>query len=346
MSIEHHPIPGLQFADGFPLEVRPTQAGMSFSQLSADQLHSLVQQLELTGALLFRGFDDPDVAGFQAFAAGFGDPLLSYEFGSTPRTQVTGEGVYTSTEYPAQRTISLHNEQAYTTQWPMRIWFYSAQVADHGGETPIADSRQVYQRLDAALRKRFEDRGLRYVRHYGNGLDVDWPQVFNTDDPAQVDAFCRTQGIQAQWLDDGCLRTAQQCQAVAVHPRTRDRVWFNQAHLFHMSALEPEIQDVLLETVGEEGLPRNVYYGDGQPIEVSALDEVRGVLDECKVIFPWQQGDVMMLDNMLAAHAREPFSGERRVVVAMAQAHGLDQKERQRLESICAPPLQPEGVLL
>jgi hypothetical protein len=29
-----------------------------------------------------------------------------------------------------------------------------------------------------------------------------------------------------------------------------------------------------------------------------------------------------MLDNMLAAHARAPFKGPRKVLVAMAQGHG------------------------
>ena len=38
------------------------------------------------------------------------------------------------------------------------------------------------------------------------------------------------------------------------------------------------------------------------------------------MIFPWEPGDVMILDNMSVAHAREPFLGEREIVVAMADA--------------------------
>lgn len=311
----------LAIEEGFPVRVSPAAAPLSLAR-AGDSLRALVaRRLEQDGALLFSGFTDPGVAGFQAFAASFGHPLLSYEFGSTPRSRVAGE-VYTSTEYPAHRSIPLHNEQAYTTEWPMRIWFYCAQAAAVGGETPIADSRRIYQRIDPALRRRFAERGLRYVRNYGNGLDVDWPQVFNTDDPRQVEAFCRSKGIDLHWKDDGGLRTSQRCQAVARHPRTGDWVWFNQAHLFHVSALEPDMQEVLLETVGEDNLPRNVYYGDGTPLESSALEDIRGVLDECRICFPWRTGDVLMLDNMLCAHAREPFQGPRKVVVAMAEGHG------------------------
>ena len=139
-----------------------------------------------------------------------------------------------------------------------------------------------------------------------------------------VEAYCRAHKIGWEWKEDGELRTRQVCQAVAQHPVTRDWVWFNQAHLFHVSNLPPEVRESLLEIVDEEDLPRNVYYGDGSPIEPSVLDEVRGVLEEAKVSFPWYSGDVLMLDNMLAAHARSPFSGPRKVVVAMAQGHGAD----------------------
>lgn len=322
-SVEERAAPvTLTLQEGVPLQVSPDAPGVSLGS-AFDVIRPLVdQRLERDGGILFRGFTDPGVEGFQTFAAGFGHPLLNYEFGSTPRTRVTGGGVYTSTEYPAHRTIPLHNEQAYTREWPLRIWFYSAQVAQSGGETPIADSREIYRRIDPMLRRRFDRLGLKYVRNYGGGLDVDWQQVFNSNDPRAVETWCRERGIECLWSDGGHLRTSQVCQATAVHPRTGDLVWFNQAHLFHVSALEPELREILLETVGEESLPRNVYYGNGQPLEETALEEVRGVLDECKVVFPWQRGDVLMLDNMLMAHAREPYTGARKVVVAMAESHG------------------------
>ena len=309
----------LRLEAGFPLRVQPGQPGASLvSEFEA--LRNVVDRsLERDGAILFSGFAPEGVEGFQRFAASFGHPLLNYEFGSTPRSQVDGKGVYTSTEYPAHRSIPLHNEQAYTTEWPMRIFFYCAKAAVSGGETPIADSRRVFQRINPALRKRFEEKHLMYVRNYGNGLDLAWQQVFNTDRHSDVETYCRTRGIQCDWNEDGDLRTRQVVQGVAQHPRSKDWVWFNQAHLFHLSNLDEDMQEILLDTVGEEGLPRNVYYGDGSPLEADALAEIRGVLGECEVVFPWQTGDVLMLDNMLTAHSRKPFSGERKVVVAMAE---------------------------
>lgn len=311
-------LPGVR--GDLPLLVQARHEGIDLQDTLAELRVLSTERLEKCGGLLLRGFHVGGAERFREFAAGFGHPLLKYEFGSTPRSNVTS-GVYTSTEYPAHQHIPLHNEQAYTREWPMRIWFYCVQAALVGGETPVADSREVYRRVPQAIRERFTERGLMYVRNFGNGLDVAWEQVFNTDNQQEVEAYCRQHSIECEWKDDGELRTRQLCQAVARHPRTAEWVWFNQAHLFHISNLPQEVRENLLEVVDEEDLPRNVYYGDGSPIEDSLLDEVRGVLEETKVVFPWYSGDVLMLDNMLAAHARSPFSGPRKVVVAMAEGH-------------------------
>ncbi|MFJ4351871.1 TauD/TfdA family dioxygenase [Pseudomonas sp. NPDC089428] len=304
-----------------PLLVEAPHAGLDLNE-ALQPIRELVDRHLLdAGGILFRGFQVGGAEAFRSFAGGFGHPLLNYEFGSTPRSNVT-QGVYTSTEYPPHQKIPLHNEQAYTREWPMKIWFYSMIAAESGGETPIADSREVFRRIDPRIHERFNRHGLMYVRNFGNGLDVPWEQVFNSDDPAVVEAYCQRHAISCDWKDDGELRTRQICQAVARHPRTGEDVWFNQAHLFHVSNLPPEVRESLLEIVDEEDLPRNVYYGDGSPIEDSILDEVRGVLDECTIAFPWQEGDVLMLDNMLAAHARSTFTGKRKVIVAMAEGHG------------------------
>lgn len=270
------------------------------------------------GAVLFRGFTKPSVAEFNAFARSFGHELASYEFASTPRSKIE-TGVYSSTEYPADQWIPQHNEQAYTLRWPLKIWFYCDIPAEEGGQTPVVDSRVVYQRLRPELRELFADKKLMYVRNYGNGLDLPWQDVFQTDDRSGVEAFCRGQNIQWEWLDDGRLRTRQICQAVARHPVTGEFLWFNQAHLFHVSNLSPDVRESLLEIVEEEDLPRNVYFGDGSPIDESLLEEVRTVYREGLFAFPWQEGDVLMLDNMLVTHGRAPFKGKRRVLVAMAE---------------------------
>ncbi|MGS0743044.1 TauD/TfdA family dioxygenase [Glaciimonas sp. GG7] len=321
MQIQAIETVGLSIEAGFPFRISPVTPGASVADL-LPQLHAMTEtHLHEVGAILFTGFGVGGADAFQHFAASFGHPLLNYEFGSTPRSKVGG-GIYTSTEYPAHQHIPLHNEQAYTREWPMKIWFYCDVAAQLGGETPIADSRAVYRDIAPEIRQRFIDKGLLYVRNYGNGLDLPWQRVFNTDSTAEVEAYCHAHDIGFEWSDDGDLRTSQRCQGVGQHPVTGESVWFNQAHLFHISTLDADTREILLDSVGEENLPRNVYYGDGSPIADTELDHVRAVLEKHTIAFAWQQGDVLMLDNMLAAHARAPFTGPRKVMVAMAEGHG------------------------
>ncbi len=308
-----------------PVLMEPAVAGQPLMEAFAELQPEILRQVQRVGGVLLRGFDVPSVATFQQFAAAFA-PLQSYEFGSTPRTAVSS-GIYTSTEYPAHQHIPLHNEQAYTREWAMKIWFHCVTAPPVGGETPIADSRAIYRRMPPALRERFAQ-GLLYVRNYGD-FDLPWQQVFNTENPAEVEESCRRMGVQWEWKDDGELRTSQLCQGVEQHPVSGEMVWFNQAHLFHVSNLQPEVRESLEDVLGADNLPRNVYFADGSPIADGLLDEVRAVLAAETVIFPWQAGDVLMLDNMLAAHARTPFSGPRKVVVAMAEPHGNLQRTLQ-----------------
>jgi alpha-ketoglutarate-dependent taurine dioxygenase len=306
-----------------PALLSPSRAGEPLLEAFAPLRADIDALLTRIGGVLLRGFEVPDVDAFRAFAASFGHPLLAYEFGSTPRSAVGG-GIYTSTEYPAHQHIPLHNEQAYTREWPMKIWFHCVTAAPEGGETPIADSRAIWREMPEPIRRRFAP-GVQYVRNYGE-FDVPWQQVFNTERRDEVEAWCTRSGIRFEWKPDGGLRTTQLCQATAVHPHTGETVWFNQAHLFHVSNLPPEVRESLEELLGADEMPRTACFADGSPIPDAMLDEVRAVLAAQTVSFRWQAGDVLMLDNMLAAHARAPFKGPRKVVVAMAEPHGnLDQ---------------------
>jgi ribulose-5-phosphate 4-epimerase/fuculose-1-phosphate aldolase/alpha-ketoglutarate-dependent taurine dioxygenase len=218
---------------------------------------------------------------------------------------------------------------SYTTSWPLKIAFCCAQPADEGGETPVADSRRVYELIDPRVREMFTNRGVMYVRNFNESLDLRWQDFFQTEDERAVEDYCREADIRFEWTEGGGLRTRQVCQAVAAHPRTRETVWFNQAHLFHVSNLEPQVREYLLENFGEENLPRNAYFGDGSAIPPAALEEIRAAYGRAQIVFDWQAGDVLMLDNMLYAHGRNPFEGERRVLVAMADPFGrLPQRPR------------------
>jgi hypothetical protein len=87
--------------------------------------------------------------------------------------------------------------------------------------------------------------------------------------------------------------------------------------------MAPALRESLLALFDERSLPRNVYYGDGSPIEDAVVDEINRVYWRNAIGFTWRAGDILMLDNMLIAHARNPYSGPRKIVVAMAEMRAL-----------------------
>ncbi len=288
----------------------------------SDHRAELEARLLEHGALLFRGFDVACVAKFEAFANAISTHQSDYVYRSTPRTSI-GNGIFTATEYPPNETISLHCENAYQRSWPLKVAFCCLTAAASGGETPLADMREVSRRIGARLLDHFEAKKVRYVRHYRAHVDIPWETVFQTSDRRQLAAFCTDNGIEHEWLDDDTLRTAQVNQGVACHPITNDRVFFNQAHLFHISNLEASLAQAIIGFFGEARLPRNACYGDGSAFDLADLEHIRHAYRACAITFQWQRGDVLLVDNMRFAHGRHPFTGERKVVVSLLDPYHL-----------------------
>ena len=307
-------------AEPFPLVLSPGVENVNLVRWAETSREHVEKELLRHGALLFRGFEVNGVEGFEQFARAISPELLDYRERAAPRIEV-GTNIYTSTEYPAEHPIPLHHEMSYSHNWPTKIWFHCVQAASERGATPIADDRKVFKRIDQTIKDTFMKKKVMYTRNYGEGVDLGWQEAFQTTDRSLVEDYCRKAHTEFEWKAGDRLKTRQVRQAVAVHPKTGEMVWFNHAHMFHISNVVPDVRAALLEQFREEDLPRNAYYGDGTSIETSVLNQIRGVYEEEAVAFPWEEGDIMMLDNFLTTHGREPFVGPRKIVVAMAELY-------------------------
>lgn len=308
------------FSEGqsLPLVIKPAVKNLSLCIWAANNVDFIQESCLKHGAILFRNFDVSSAADFEQVIQSISGEVMQYQERSSPRSKVSGN-VYTSTDYPADQRIFPHNEHSYALTFPLKLYFCCQVPAPEGGETPLADTRKILRLLSPKIRERFIQKQWMYVRNFGDGFGLPWQTVFQTEDKLMVEQYCKQARIECQWRDKNRLRTRQVRPAVAEHPKTGETVWFNHATFFHVSTLEPSVREALLAGFAEEDLPNNTYYGDGSSIEPDVLEALReAYMKEC-VTFRWEKGDVVMLDNMLTAHARRPFVGPRKVVFGMAE---------------------------
>jgi len=302
-----------------PIEVQPSIDGLDLVAWCQQNKHVVDEMLLKHKAILFRRFGVETINLFNNLVTALYDgSLMEYKDRSTPRQELA-QKVYTSTVYPAERRIALHNEGTYWVKWPLKLIFCCINEPDEGGETPIADSSRIYNRIPPTIREKFAQKHILYVRNYNDGFGLTWQDAFQTQDHKLVEEYCYQNRIEFEWKSNNRLRTRQVRRAIAQHPRTGEYVWFNHAAFFHVSSLDPAIRDVLVREFCEEDLPYNTYYGDGSPIESSVLEALRAAYQEETVQFSWKKGDVMIIENMSVCHGRAPYSGSRKVVVAMAE---------------------------
>jgi alpha-ketoglutarate-dependent taurine dioxygenase len=310
-------------AEGFPFAVN-FDAASSIAEV-AGWYNTHADFIEKTllekGAILFRGTGADTVPGFEELTGSISEKFRNYVDGNYPRRNLQGH-VYISTEYDPKYDITLHNELSYSVKWPSKLFFGCIIPPGSGGETPLADSREICRIMNPDLLEELETRKVRYVRnlHGGEGMGPSWQQTFETTDRNVVEAHCREMAIDFEWKKNGGVKLIHVRPATRLHPVTGERVWFNQVDQYHPSHFIPEIYEALMLVTGgdEEQLPLYASYGDGARISDSTIKEIIDTIDKAVVIRPWEKGDFVILENMLVAHGRKSYTGDRQIVVSMA----------------------------
>ncbi|MDQ3663267.1 MAG: TauD/TfdA family dioxygenase [Actinomycetota bacterium] len=271
------------------------------------------------GALVVRGLGLCDVTQTGAVFQRLTDGLMTEREAFAARQSHPG-GLYSSAKWPANQPMCMHHELSYTLEVPGLMLFACLTAPTSGGATAVADSPTVLAALPADLVEQFERDGWMLTRSYNDEIGASIGEAFGTDDRRAVESYCRANRIEFEWQPDGSLRTRQRRSAVVRHPATGQRCWFNQVAFLSEWTLTPEVREFLVDVYGDDGLPFNTRFGNGDPIGEEVVQLLNEVYEANTARDPWQAGDLMLVDNIRTAHNREAYEGPREVLVAMADA--------------------------
>lgn len=284
------------------------------------------------GALLVRGLGLHDVEEVGVVFRQLGRPMIEREAFAT--RQRYADGLYSSSKWPPSQPMCMHHELSYALEFPSLMLFACLTAPSEEGATPLADETVIGRALPADLVDRFERLGWLLVRNYNDEIGASIAEAFGSDEHQAVESYCRAQAIRFEWQPDGALRTWQRRSAVVRHPRTGQRCWFNQIAFLNEWTIDPEVREYLVDVYGEDGLPFNTRFGNGDPIDPDIVQTINEVYTAHTVRDAWQSGDLMLVDNIRTAHARERFEGPREVLVGMADALNV---------ADCSPTIEVAG---
>lgn len=323
--------------DKLPLVIEPKNPGTTVKDLVnilKEENKFFKDNMLKYGGLLFRNFPthtiDDFISVMKALDTG---EFVDYIGGGAPRNKIK-EGVYTSTEAPPAIKIHLHNELSFAENYPSHIYFYCETPPAEKGETFIGDARKIYRSVDPSLREKLEEKKLKYIsRYYYKSAFMDfinkiqrghktWIDVFETDQKRVVEEQCKKNNISYKWHRNDWLEICRIRPPFHIHPKTKEKVWFNQVHLFNYN---PRFIGwwryvaMRLFYFRKDMLVDEARYADDTPITLKEIYQILDVLDKHSIYFPWQKGDIMALDNILTMHGRAPFQGKRRILTAMTK---------------------------
>jgi alpha-ketoglutarate-dependent taurine dioxygenase len=328
----------------FVIEARTEKADISRDEFLAwvgQNRQWIDEKLRKHGAVLFRGFRSLKGAeDFEAVMKAASHTLLDYAGGTTPRSAVSGK-IVSSTDAPPHLTIGLHQEMSYLEPSPSfpdptpdKVAFFCEIEPGGGGQTPICDMRVVLQKLPQDLVERFESKGLILTRQLPEtkeaGYEVTWPTMFGTADRGEAEAFAAKRGWQLAWSDDGGVRVYQKPSPTTKRHRvTGEKIWFNQAHLLHKEYapwngdfLGPSPEQKAEADRLRPAMSKRFFYqsthADGSEIRVDDLETIRQTIDETMTMFDWKAGDLLICDNKLVSHGRQPYTPPRKILAALA----------------------------
>ncbi|KAG7763436.1 hypothetical protein KL931_005110 [Ogataea haglerorum] len=289
------------------------------------------EQLKNHGVVVLRhtGTTDPEVISryVEAIATSSGDAEFEQTGATAKRTIVTPH-LSTANEGPSGMTIYQHNEFSRFLKYPSKLFFVCTRYKASGGSTPLVHGGELF----AALEQIYPD----FLTELGNkGLYMKQTWPLETDNnTAWRDYFCFGRNLDR----DEDLETQKKKASVLGEEFVSRDYYFDENNdlivgqhskpIRSYKASETESYPVLFNSIvayyGDAKFKSNAYhktaaleYDNSMPIPEKYLDEL--VEQSIKLAYhhEWQEGDIAIVDNLQVSHGREPWAGERHILVSM-----------------------------
>lgn len=243
-----------------------------------------------------------------------------------------GHGVYSAPHWPADREQCLHHEQGYGIDFPRVLLIACLVPAQTGGAMLVGDTRAMLDQLPPDLVERFRATGWLLERNFRPYFGLPWSAALGVSTPEAAEKICAARLVGFSWESDGALHLVQRRSSVVSHPVTGAECWFNDIGFFSQWSVDAEERQVLLKAFGDRGIPFNTRFGDGEALSEPSWRRVLDGYDAVMRRLQWQAGDLLLIDNVLCAHGREPYTGDWELAVAPAETVALAK---------CSPTVTP-----
>ena len=322
MNVQPHDVEGQQThgESVFPYVLlgRPDSTISDVTSWVRDQREQLTRLATQHGAVLLRDFPVASVEDFDAIVEALSLTNFPYKESLSNAVRINRtERVFSANEAPPDVQIFFHHEMAQTPLFPRWIMFSCEIAASEGGATPICRSDVLLERL----RKRCPDfvraceqHGLKYSNvmpesdDATSGMGRSWRSTLGVDTHDQAEGRLRELGYSWEWESNGCLRATTPILPAVVQLEDGRSVFFNQ-----LIAASRGWKDARNDP------SKSIRHGNDRPLDTEAVAVANEIADQIAFDLQWQKGDVALIDNLVAMHARRPFTGTRKVVASLAE---------------------------
>ncbi|MFG3578670.1 TauD/TfdA family dioxygenase [Micromonospora chersina] len=281
-----------------------------------DEAPAILDHVRRQGAVVIRGLRLSDAADLAAAR----DALRLLPCHTTEQFATRddrGTGVVTPIHWPEDRELCPFQEGSAGRAFPSLVLTACVRLPLAGCAHHLSDTRRLPELLPQPLADRIRRHGWVLTRTFHEGFGMSWQEAFSVATREELEAVLLREEIEATWLPGGALRTTRARPGFIDHPVTGEACWFNDLAFFNTGSLDPTERQIMTHAFGKD-LPTHTTLGDGSAVSDGELAALQAGYVAVRREVAWQEGDLIVADNLLTAQGRPALKGSPQFLVAFA----------------------------